>query len=167
MADNSSATGDGGPEATVTEAAATMRSAAARIDSLAAPDGEFCVVCAETGICPTPVTDRRFESYEDAEAACTAARAYQSALADIDPTLEEYDLLASAVGERSVQFASAKEVVDHDRPHGLPRAEANVTLAGDGYDEWLCVENAPVVHLTGPDALLDDEFVSRQLDSKL
>lgn len=51
-------------------------------------------------------------------------------------------------------------MVDHERRNGLPRAESNVTLAGDGYDEWLRIENAPVVHLSGPDSLLDDELVS-------
>jgi hypothetical protein len=151
----------------VTEAVATMRSATARIESLAVTEGEFCVACRETGICPAPVTDRRFESYEHAERACAAAQAYREALEELDPTLSEYDLLASTVGERSLQCATAREVVDHQRRNGLPRAESNVTLAGDGYDEWLRIENAPVVHLSGPESLLDDELVTRQLDSKL
>jgi len=167
MADELPADGDTGGETGLTEAVITMRSATARIESLTVAEGEFCVVCGETGISPAPVTGRRFGSYEDAETACAAARDYREALADLDPTLSEYDLLVSTVGERSLQFAMAREVVDHDRPNGLPRAEARVTLAGDGYEEWLRVENAPVVHLTGPDALLDDELVGRQLDAKL
>ena len=42
-----------------------------------------------------------------------------------------------------------------------------MTLAGDGRDEWLRIENAPVVHLRGPDALLDDEVIERQLRATL
>jgi hypothetical protein len=42
-----------------------------------------------------------------------------------------------------------------------------VTLASGGRDEWLRVDNAPVVHLSGPESLLDDELVTRQLQSKL
>lgn len=154
-------------DAAVTEAAATLRSAAARIEDLADADGEFQVVCATTGISPAPVTGVRFDSFETAETACAIACDYRTALRTLDPTLSEYDLVVSATTDDSLQCAAAREVVDHERPNGLPRAEANVTLAGDGYDEWLRVENAPVVHLSGPDSLLDDEFVSRQLDSKL
>ena len=151
----------------VTEAADNLRTAAARIEDLEADGGEFCVVCGETGISPAPVTGVCFDSFDAAEQACDVARTYRNALRTLDPTLAEYDLVVSAEAESSVQFAAAREVVDHERPNGLHRSESNVTLAGDGYDEWLRIENAPVVHLTGPDSLLDDELVSRQLDAKL
>lgn len=163
--DSGSNGGDG--DCAVTDAAATLRQAAARIEELRTDDGEFCVVCGETGIAPVPVTGARFDSFDAAEAAVETARRYREALRVLDPTLAEYDLVVSAETESSVQFATAREVVDHERRNGLPRAESNVTLAGDGYDEWLRIENAPVVHLSGPDSLLDDELVSRQLDSKL
>lgn len=149
------------------EAAATIRKTAARVTDLETADGEFCVVCSETGICPDPVTGRCFDSYEDAETACAAAEAYRDALRALDPTLAEYDLVVSRPEDGSLQFAAAREVVDHDRPHGLPRSESTVTVAGDGYEEYLHVENAPVVHLSGPDSPLDDELVERQLDTKL
>ena len=154
-------------ETRVVEATATLREAAAHIEELRTEDGEFCVVCAETGISPAPVTGARFDSFDAAEAAVEAARMYRDALETLDPTIAEYDLVVSAETKSSVQFAAAREVVDHQRQNGLPRAESNVTLAGDGYDEWLRIENAPVVHLSGPDSLLDDELVTRQLDSKL
>ena len=121
--------------ATPREAAATLRNAAARIEDLRTEDGEFCVVCAETGIAPAPVTGARFDSFDAAEAAVETARSYREALGELDPTLAEYDLVVSAETDDSMQFATAREVVDHDRPNGLPRAESNVTLAGDGYDE--------------------------------
>lgn len=156
-----------GDDAEPADAVARLRAATARLEDLQAADGEFRVVCGETGIAPDPVTGMHFASYEDAEAACEAARSYRDALRTLDPTLAEYDLLACPEGADAVQAATVREVVDHQRAHGLPRAESRVTLAGDGYDEWLCVENAPVVHLTGPDSLLDDELVTRQLDSKL
>jgi hypothetical protein len=38
-------------------------------------------------------------------------------------------------------------------------------MAGAGSDEWLRVENAPVVDLVGPETLLDDEVVERQLET--
>jgi len=147
--------------------AATIWSARDRIDALRTLDGEFVVACRDSGVRPEPVTDARFESHADAERACTAARRYREAMGQLDPGLTRRDLVVSPVDEATVELASVREATDERRTNGLPRARQTVTLAGDGNDEWLRLENGPVVHFAGPDSLLDDEFVSRQLDSKL
>jgi len=138
-----------------------------RIECLHAPDGDFVVVCRETGIRPEPATDGRFACYDDAEQACVAATCYRETMRDLDPGLTQHDLVVSTIETGSVELASIREATDQRRSNGLPHARQTVTLAGKGNDEWLRVENGPVVHFTGPDSLLDDEFVTRQLDSKL
>lgn len=147
--------------------AETVRTTRDRLDTLQTPEGQFIVACRDSGVRPEPVTDARFASYEDAEQACVVARGYRQAMRELDPALNQHELVVSAIGEGSVELASVREATDQRRANGLPHARQTVTLAGDGNDEWLRVENGPVVHFTGPDSLLDDEFVTRQLDSKL
>lgn len=147
--------------------AETVRTTRERIEALRTPDGEFAVACRDSGVRPVPVTEARFESYADAERACAVARRYRAAMRELDPALTEHSLVVTAVDEGEVELACVREATDRRRPNGLPRARQTVTLAGSGNDEWLRVENGPVVHFTGPDSLLDDEFVTRQLDSKL
>jgi hypothetical protein len=134
-----------------------------RVESLAAPDGAFAVACTDTGVRPPPVSDARFETYEEAERARDAAVTYREALRDLDPGLPEHDLGVCEPTDTTVGFASVRETTTERRENGLPQSKRTVTLTGEGRDEWLRVENAPVVHLTGPEELLDDEVVERQL----
>jgi hypothetical protein len=145
----------------------SMRSARERIDALAVADGDFAVACKDAGVRPEPVADATFPTYDAAERACAAASRYRAALRSLDPSLAEYALVAFEEVEASVECSTVRETTDERRANGLPRSRQTVTLAGDRSDEWLRVENGPVVHLAGPEAPLDDEFVSRQLDSKL
>lgn len=138
-----------------------------RISALSDPDGTFIVACRESGHRPEPVRDARFENYADAEVASELARRYRAAMRTVDPSLARYGLTVSKADEGSVALVRVREHTDERRENGLPRARQTVTLAGNGSDEWLRVENGPVVQFTGPDSLLDDEFVTRQLDSKL
>jgi hypothetical protein len=137
------------------------------ISTLEASQGPFVVACRESGFRPEPVRDVRFEQYDDAETACRLARRYRAAMRRVDPALEEYDLVVSEATDTTVEVARIREQTDRLRENGLPRARQTVTLAGSGSDEWLRVENGAVVQFTGPESLLDDEFVTRQLDSKL
>jgi len=145
----------------------TLRRARDRVEGLAAPDGEFAVVCRDTGVSPPPVSTARFGTYEDAERARAAAVDYREALCDLDPSLRAYDLAVSEASDGTLRFASIRETTTDRRENGLPRSSRTVTLAAAGRDEWLRIENAPVVHLRGPDALLDDEVVERQLRAML
>jgi hypothetical protein len=159
--------GAGEPTSRAGDLAGTVRETREQVDRLRAPSGEFAVACRDSGVRPEPVTDARFESYADAERACAVARRYRAAMRELDPALTDHDLVVTPVDEESVELACVREATDRRRANGLPQARQTVTLAGGGNDEWLRVENGPVVHFTGPDSLLDDEFVTRQLDSKL
>ncbi len=150
-----------------TDRAETVGTARTRIADLRTADGEFVVACRDSGVRPEPVTDARFASYADAERACSAARQYRTAMRELDPGLTQHDLVVSTVEEGAVELAAVREATDSRRANGLPHSRQTVTLAGSGNDEWLRVENGPVVHLTGPESLLDDEFVTRQLNAKL
>ncbi|MFD1564252.1 hypothetical protein ACFR99_11905 [Haloarchaeobius amylolyticus] len=145
----------------------TIRSARDTVASLRRTDGGFVVSCRESGIRPEPVTDARFDSHGDAQQACAAARRYRDAMRTLDPSLSRYDLVVSPIDETALEVASVREQTDRRRANGLPASRRTVTLAGSGSDEWLRVENGPVVHFTGPDSLLDDEVIARQLRSKL
>jgi hypothetical protein len=138
-----------------------------RVQGLASPDGEFVVACRETGVRPAPVTGSRFESYTDAEAARDAAHRYRAAMRSLDPELARYDLAVCERGSDGVEFASVREGTDGTRTNGLPRSRQTATLTGDRTDEWIRVENAPLVHLHGPDSPLDDEIVERQIGVQL
>ena len=136
-----------------------------RVDALAVEGGPFRVACAETGVSPPPVSDARFDSFADAERARDAAVDYRAALRKLDPGLVSYDLAVCETRDTSLGFASVRETTARRRENGLPRTRRTVTLAADGPDEWLRVENAPVVHLVCPEARLDDEVVERQLET--
>jgi hypothetical protein len=143
----------------------TLRRARERIDALSTPEGPFVVACKDTGRRPVPVAGVRFESYDRAERAAVAAASYREALRRQDPALREHSLVATEADDSSVEFARVRESTGERRANGLPKASQTVTVAGNGSDEWLRVRNGPVVHLAGPDELLDDEIVSRQLDT--
>jgi hypothetical protein len=140
-----------------------LRAARAEVEELSTPDGAFAVACRNTGVRPPPVSRARFETFADAERAHAAARRYRAALRDLDPGLAAFDLAVCEVADSTVGFASVRETTAGRRANGLPRTKRTVTLTGDASDEWLEIENAPVVDLVGPDALLDDEVVERQL----
>ena len=145
----------------------TIRAARDTVAALQSAEGDFVVSCRESGIRPEPVTDARFDSHSDAQQACDAARRYRDAMRTLDPSLSQYDLVVSPVDETPLEVASVREQTGRRRANGLPASRRTVTLAGTGSDEWLRVENGPVVHFTGPDSLLDDEVIARQLRSKL
>lgn len=144
-----------------------LERARAELGRLAACEGSYAVACKTTGVRPAPVTGRSFDSYEDAERARDAAAAYRDALRRVDPALTDYDLVVTETAADSVDVASVRVRTTGRRANGLPRASHTVTVAGDRSDEWLRVDNGPIVHLSGRDAPLDDEFVGRQLHAKL
>lgn len=144
-----------------------LRRTRARIEALAVDDGAFVVACRDAGVRPAPVTGHSFESYEAAEAAGVAARRYRAALRRLDPTLPTYDLAVSEATPDGLSVTTIRESTGERRANGLPRARRTVTLTGRRNDEWLRVEDGPVVHLAGRDARLDDEVVARQLAAKL
>jgi hypothetical protein len=156
---------DEGGSGPVPDPAARVGRLRGRIASLATPEGSFVVACRESGYRPEPVDDVRFERYDDAEAAGRLARRYRAAMRTVDPALTRYDLVVSEATGASVELASVRERTDRRRENGLPGSRQTVTLAGDGTGEWLRVENGAVVQFVGPDSLLDDEFVGRQLDA--
>lgn len=148
-------------------AEATLRSARQRVDSLAVDDGQFHVACRASGVRPEPVTDATFVNRDDAEDARAAARSYRSALASLDPACARYDLDVYEADEPDVSVARIRETTDERRDNGLPASRQSVLLTGARADEWLRIENGPVVHVLGRGSLLDDEVVARQLDVKL
>lgn len=137
------------------------------ISDLAASDGRFVVACKDTGVRPDPVSAVRFPEYRAAERAREEAARYREALRAVDASLPEYDLVVVETTDDSLEVSSVRESTDRRRANGLPAARETVTLSGDRRDEWLRIENAAVVHLSGPESLLDDELVTRQLQSKL
>jgi|AntRauTorcE11898_2_1112593.scaffolds.fasta_scaffold45499_2 hypothetical protein len=162
--DGSPASADGANPVAIRE---TIRRTRERIEAVTVADGDFGVACKDTGCSPAPVTDTTFETFEAAELACLSARAYRRALRHLDPSLPEYDLVVCVAKEAAVEQVSVRKQTCGRRENGLPETSQSVTVSGGGTDEWLRVDNAPVVHLRGGDSLLDDEFVTRQLESKL
>ena len=146
---------------------ATMLAARTEIERLATADGQFAVACRDTGVSPAPVTGSAFATYDDAKTARDAAREYRNAMAALDPDLASYDLAVCERGEDSLDMASVRRSTPERRANGLPASTRTVTVAGDASEEWLRVENAPVVHLRGPETPLDDEIVARQLRNTL
>jgi hypothetical protein len=144
----------------------TLRHERENVDRLAG-DGAFAVACRETGTSPEPIDGATFESFEAAERARDAARRYRSVLRTLDPGLDRYELAVCTTDVVDGTLTQVRQRTASRRPNGVPESRQTVTLTGEGGDEWLRVENGPVVHLAGPDALLDDELVSRQLDSGL
>jgi hypothetical protein len=142
-----------------------VREARATVERLTTSDGDYMLACKDTGRRPAPVTGARFDSVEGAKQARAAAESYRDALRSVDPDLPSFDLVVSEREPGSVEMASVRERTSDRRANGLPRARRTVTVAGDRDDEWLRLENGPVVHFRGPDAPLDDEVVARQLDA--
>lgn len=144
-----------------------LAAARERVESLAVEDGRYHVACRRTGVRPEPVTEARFADRTDAERARDAARRYREALAALDPACETYDLGVYEVEGADVSMTRVRETTAERRENGLPASRQSVLLAGSRADEWLRMENGPVVHVVGGGRLLDDEVVSRQLDVKL
>jgi hypothetical protein len=149
------------------DVAVTVRNARDVVADLACEDGAFVVVGKETGVSPDPVSAVAFETYAAAERARDAAARYRAAMRDLDPGLPTFDLVACERQSGTVELATVRESTTERRGNGLPQARQTVTATGDRRDEWLRVENAPLVHLAGPESLLDDALVTRQLRSKL
>jgi hypothetical protein len=145
----------------------TLQHLRAQLEERAVADGDFRVACKDTGISPEPVAEALFDSYEDAEWASRTASRYRATLRRLDPAVPSYDLVVSERECGSMECATVRELTDQRRANGLPQAQSTITLAGDRDEEWLCIENGAVVHLAGPESLLDDELVSRQLQAKL
>ncbi|MFC4405349.1 DUF7552 domain-containing protein [Haloarchaeobius iranensis] len=145
----------------------TLRHERDNVDRLASEGGAFAVACRETGTSPEPVDGATFETFEQAERARDAARRYRAVLRRLDPGLERYELAVCSVDAPGGSLTRVRQRTARRRENGLPESRQTVTLTGEGCDEWLRVENGPVVHLAGPEALLDDELVTRQLESGL
>lgn len=146
---------------------AVLRDARETIEDLATDDGDYHVACRRTGVRPEPVTEVRFDDRSDARRARDAAGRYRDALADLDPERPTYDLDVYDGTGPEVSLTRVRETTDERRENGLPASRQSVLLSGARADEWLRVENGPVVHVAGADDLLDDEIVSRQLAVKL
>ena len=71
----------------------TLLDIADHIESLAADDGEFSLVCARYGDRPVPASGLRFDSRETARAAARATEQYRDALRQYDPELPFYDVV--------------------------------------------------------------------------
>lgn len=137
------------------------------IADLSSDDGNFYVACAETDDCPAPVSGKQFPTEEAANEAADLARAYRTTLRESDPELPEHRL---SVYERSgdeLTMVSTREPAAGQRENGLPRTSRRVTLSGDGEQEWLRMDNAPLVHVRHGGEPLPDDAIERQLDSKL
>lgn len=144
----------------------TLRIEREQIDELTG-DGAFAVACRETGACPEPVDGATFETFAAAERARDAARRYRAVLRSLDPSLPSYDLGVCVADGTGGDLTQVRRRTGRRRENGVPASRQTVTLTGAGGDEWIRVENGPVVHLAGPDALLDGELVTRQLESAL
>jgi len=147
--------------------AAVLRDARESVESLATDDGDYHVACRTTGVRPAPVTEARFDDRTAARRARDAALRYRDALASLDPARPSYDLDVYGGTGPDVSLTRVRETTDERRENGLPAARQSVLLGGARADEWLRMENGPVVHVVGNDSLLDDEIVSRQLSVKL
>jgi hypothetical protein len=143
------------------------RTARERLDDVTVEDGSFAVVCTETGTSPEPVSSATFVTYADAERGRELARTYREAMREVDPGLPTLSLVVTELDREGVEVVSVRESTGDRRENGLPRTSRTVTVAGDRRDEWIRVDNAPVVDLTGRGTPLDDEVVSRQLRSEL
>ena len=130
-----------------------------RIDELTDPDGDFAVVCTLSDKRPVPVRGASFPSPDTAEAAVELVREYREVLREVDPHLEAIPIVASEIGADPLALDDASEC--------LGRPSRSVTVSGEGGDEWLRMDDAPVVHVRRDGELLDDDAVTRQLRSKL
>ena len=138
-----------------------------QIADRAAEDGDFYVACAETDARPAPVSDRRFPTETAAEEAADLARAYRATLRESDPDLPEHRLSVYEASDDSLTLVSTRERAPGLRANGLPRTSRTVTLSGTDDDEWLRMDNAPLVYVRRDGEPLPDDAVERQLDAKL
>ncbi|VTT87407.1 unknown [Halorubrum sp. DM2] len=88
----------------------TLLDIADHIESLAAADGEFSLVCARYGDRPVPAAGLRFDSRETARAAARATEQYRDALRRYDPQLPFYDVVVRQefVGSRPEATAEGR-----------------------------------------------------------
>jgi hypothetical protein len=138
-----------------------------RIADRAVEDGDFYVACADTDAQPAPLTDRRFPSETAAEEAADLARAYRAILRESDPSLPERRLSVYEATGDSLTLVSTREPAAGQRANGLPRTSRTVTLSGEGDQEWLRMDNAPLVFVRRDGEPLPDDAIERQLDAKL
>jgi hypothetical protein len=159
----------------MTDSLETLRE---RITDSTDPDGDFAVVCPLSGKCPVPVRGESFPSADAAEAAVDLVIDYRTLLREVDPHLENVPIvavrrtaepLALDARERSDRADEMRCADETARRIRTRRTDTglSVSLSGEGDDEWLRMENAPVVHVRRDGELLDDETVSQQLRSEL
>lgn len=72
----------------------TLHGIRAEIESLAADDGAYCLVCARTGERPHPVAGERFDDRATAARAAVLAERYRAELRRYDPRAARHDLVA-------------------------------------------------------------------------
>lgn len=142
-----------------------------RIESLAAPRGDYYLVCARRGDRPVPTDGLRFANRATARAAIHATEQYRQALRRYDPELPQYDIVVSQApspGER--QTAGTDDRVEFCHQVAAAVFES---LAAGGHEE---IETAVMdSYLDLADALSDpDELclsllgsVSRELAAAL
>ncbi|UPV99739.1 hypothetical protein M0R88_14615 [Halorussus gelatinilyticus] len=139
-----------------------------RITDLTDPDGDFAVVCPLSGKCPVPVRGESFPSADAAEEAVDLVVEYRKLLREVDPHLENVPIVATERGDDPLAFDAREQSERAGEASGRRRRLCrSVSLSGEGDDEWLRMENAPVVHVRRDGELLDDETVSRQLRAAL
>jgi hypothetical protein len=129
-----------------------------QIDDLTDPDGDYAVVCPDSGTCPDPVRGASFPTVEAAEEAAILVCDYRRLLREVDPHLECVPIVAT---ERTPEPPS----LDGAAPDA--RLSESVTLSGEGEAEWLRMDDAPVVTVREDGTPLPDDAVERQLRAKL
>lgn len=163
-----------------------------KIDDLNDPNGDFSVVCPLNGKRPVPVEGRSFPSAAAAEDAVDLVREYRSVLREVDPHLENLPIVVVEETAQPLRLELARERTSREdsrdgrapseRAHsrtsasadqnGRPptngrRSSRSITLSGDGEQDWLRIDNAPVVTVREDGEPLGDAAVERQLNSKL
>lgn len=130
-----------------------------RIADLTDPDGDFAVVCPQSGKRPVPVRGESFPSATAVEEAVELVREYRTLLREVDPHLEHIPIVATERG--------ADPLALDDDSAGLGRSSGSISLSGETDGEWLRMDDAPVVHVRRDGELLDDGSVAWQLDAQL
>ena len=147
-----------------------------RIADLAAPDGAYAVVDADTGERPVPLKGKSFPSPDAAEAALDLAREYRAALREWGSNLPERRLTACETTGDLPSLDRSEDETERRRRAGPKRRAARrsrraarpkgfVTLDGDGDEEWLRIAGAPLVRIRRDGKPVDDDAVARQLRS--
>lgn len=155
-----------------------------RIDDLTTPNGDYAVVCPHSGERPVPVMGRSFATPADAEDAVDLVREYRETLRDVDPYLERVHLTAVETAADPLRLDVAREREErernrfgrtsHDRRAGRVggrkksgKPTRSVTISGGGDEEWLRMDDAPVVQVREDGQPLDDAAIELQLNVKL